>query len=456
MSAAMIVKVFAVLLVSILITRGAVAADEQKPASPAADKASPAALSNRPITDKWALVIGVSRFQDPSIKLKYAAKDAMDFYDYLINHAHFAKDHVKLLVDEEATRENILNQLGDKWLPRVAAPEDLVLIYLSSHGSPSNADIGGLNFLVAHNTDKDSLYASGIPIQDLTRLIKDRVHAERIVVILDACHSGAVRTESKGLYRESNFNADEIAKGTGQLIICSSEPAQRSWESNNYPNGVFTRQFIESLKQKDGGSTLGEAFQMTRDRVAQEVLRDRGELQRPVLKSAWSGSELVLSAVPTAPRPGLEETAVSLVNRKNESQFVQTNAPAIPPAAAVQPLASASTQKSESSLAKLLDGIAPVWTVGESLWGFQYKGTWRWDRGKEEFDAVYDNGTMATIKIVQYDGHNIVMTSRNYAGKHKGHIYKYVGTCTANSAKGKGSWSNSIFAPMTWKWWASW
>ncbi|MBI4534349.1 MAG: caspase family protein, partial [Candidatus Melainabacteria bacterium] len=49
------------------------------------------------VADKWALVIGISRFKDPSVKLKYASKDAKDFYDYLVSQAHFAPDHVKLL-----------------------------------------------------------------------------------------------------------------------------------------------------------------------------------------------------------------------------------------------------------------------------------------------------------------------------------------------------------------------
>lgn len=40
------------------------------------------------VADKWALVIGVSKFKDPAVKLKYASKDAKDFYDYLVNEAH--------------------------------------------------------------------------------------------------------------------------------------------------------------------------------------------------------------------------------------------------------------------------------------------------------------------------------------------------------------------------------
>jgi hypothetical protein len=101
-------------------------------------------VTNRPVRDKWALIVGISNFQDSKLNLKYPAKDAKDFNDYLLKEGHFAADHVKLLTNEQATRANILSELGDKWLPRVANPDDLVVIYISSHGSASDMDIGGV------------------------------------------------------------------------------------------------------------------------------------------------------------------------------------------------------------------------------------------------------------------------------------------------------------------------
>ncbi|MBK8223581.1 MAG: caspase family protein [Candidatus Obscuribacter sp.] len=154
-------------------------------ASTIAGASTDKAKINRPIKDKWALVIGISEFQDTSINLKYAAKDARDFAQFLVKECKFAPDHVRLLINKNATRENILAEIGDKWLPRVANPDDLVLIFVSSHGSPSKVDLNGVNYLVAHNTDKNSLYATGVPMQDLMRMIKDRVHSDRVVLMID-------------------------------------------------------------------------------------------------------------------------------------------------------------------------------------------------------------------------------------------------------------------------------
>ncbi len=280
---------------------------EIKVASRTADKKAEAEAKpeDKPVKDKWALIIGISKFKDSSLNLRYPSKDAKDFYDYLIGDGKFQKDHVKLLLDEQATRGNILAELGDKWLPRVAAPDDLVLIYISSHGSSSDMDVGGVNYLLAHDTEPDSLYASGLPMQDLTRIIKGRVHSDRVVLILDACHSGAAEPESKGLVRVKNVDAEAIAQGTGQLVISSSLPSQVSWESKEVPNSVFTRYLIDGLKSKGEKTTLGEAFGFMKDKVQQEVLRARGVLQTPVLKSKWQGSDIIISAPPIEPRIGM-------------------------------------------------------------------------------------------------------------------------------------------------------
>ncbi|MBZ0184964.1 MAG: tetratricopeptide repeat protein, partial [Candidatus Obscuribacterales bacterium] len=258
---------------------------------------------NRPIKDKWALVVGISKFQDPAINLKYAAKDATDFANYLIKEANFAPDHVRLITNEKATSEEIMSQLGDKWLPRVANPDDLVLIFFSSHGSPTQMDVSSVNYLVAHNTDKNSLYATGIPLQQFADTIKNRVHSDRVVLLMDACHSGAA-VGAKGIFRNFGVDANQVAQGTGQMVICSSGSNQTSWESKRYENGVFTHYLIEGLKKDP---KLGNVFDFMKSKVQEEVQLDRnGEVQTPVLQSKWQGNDLTISVPPAAPRAGVQ------------------------------------------------------------------------------------------------------------------------------------------------------
>lgn len=295
----------------------------------AEETAEPKKVINQPIRDKWALIVGISQFKDSKINLHYASKDAKDFYNFLIKENNFAPDHVQLLTDGSATRANILSLLGSKWLPRVAEPNDLVVIYFSSHGSPSSLDVGGVNYLVAYDTDVSDLYATGIAMQDLARIIKERVHCDRIICLLDACHSGGASPSSKGLTRTGNVDVEKIVQGTGQLVISSSQPDQRSWESSRYDGSVFTKHLIDGLRKNGRSTKLGEAFSYLESETQREVLRDRGVMQSPVMKSRWQGDDLIIGVPPASPSPGL--TGLDLPDAVPEA------APAAPAAKSASP-----------------------------------------------------------------------------------------------------------------------
>lgn len=268
-----------------------------------------------PISDKWAVVVGISEFAKPSLNLKYAAKDASDFKNFLVSKCHFAPDHIRLLTNQNATKNKIMDVLGDSWLPRVTLPADLVVIYISSHGSPSSLDVAGVNYIVAHDTDPEKLFTTGIPIQHLAETIRERVHSKRVLIVLDACHSGAASGESKGLQRTANVDASAFAQGTGHAVICSSSRSESSWESKNQPNGVFTKALIDAFASKGESTKLTDAFGKLKEKVQTQVAAERGVMQTPVLEaSKWKGDELILAAVPASPRPApivVEESAAT-------------------------------------------------------------------------------------------------------------------------------------------------
>jgi uncharacterized caspase-like protein len=261
--------------------------------------------------------VGISNFKDPSINLRYAAKDATDFRNYLINEAHFAPDHVKLLTDKAATREGIVSNLGDQWLRRVADCNDMVVVYISTHGSQADKQTSNENFLIPYETNFSNLLLTGIPMQWLTSALKDLVHCDHVVMILDVCHGGAAapseeegqtkptvdsdaKPGGKGLVRE--IDPRQLKVGNGQIVVASSEANQLSWESKSYPNGVFTRRLIEALRQRGDKTGLTEAFENMKLKVEEEVLRDRAEVQTPIIFRKWQGEDAILGVLPAKPR----------------------------------------------------------------------------------------------------------------------------------------------------------
>lgn len=257
----------------------------------------------KPVGNKYALVIGISNFEDKSINLRYAAKDATDFANFLTTRGNFRAENVKLLTDEHATRQGIIDALGKKWLGAKANSNDLVIIYVSSHGSPAKEEANKNNFLVAYDTNKNSLLATGIPMQWLSQIIKDEVRSDRIVLVLDVCHSGAARQGEKTIFREPGINLRNVTFGAGQSILCSSLADQVSWESKKYPNSVFTKRLIEGLVSQGDKTTLVQAYDYIKDKVESEVMTDRGERQTPILDtSLWEGDNVMI-AVPIETQP---------------------------------------------------------------------------------------------------------------------------------------------------------
>jgi hypothetical protein len=260
--------------------------------------------ADRPIRDKWAIIVGIDNFEDQKIpKLRYSTKDAIDFYKFLETSGNFKRDHMRLLLNEKATQRRILTELATLFLHRVAEPDDLVVVFFSTHGSPTEEGPGGNNYLVAYDTSIDELFATGVSMQAIMSTLKERINSDRILLVLDACHSGATTVGAKGMTRAANFDAESIAQGSGQLVICSSEPSERSWESKRAPNGVFTKKLMEGLTKNGPNTRLADAFSYLQSQVQKEVKEDRGAMQKPILKSKWNGAELLPLVAPTAPQP---------------------------------------------------------------------------------------------------------------------------------------------------------
>ncbi|MBX9571124.1 MAG: caspase family protein [Candidatus Obscuribacterales bacterium] len=263
-----------------------------------------------PVADKWALVVGLGKFQDSrSLNPLKSAKDAKDLCNYLTTEANFAPDHVRMLVNEHATLKRVKSELN-KFLAHVARPDDLVVIYFSSHGSSGASDVRGDNYICLYDTQCDDLFSTALEMQSLINVVKNRIISRRILLVLDCCFAG--NTSAKAFGKTGNFDAAQIAQGTGQVVLCSSAPNQMSCESVRYQNGVFTRQFINGMRSQGTMTTIDDAFRYTRNAVANEVREDSGLSQTPVMNGAWKGPKMRLALPPAAPRPIPASVAYSL------------------------------------------------------------------------------------------------------------------------------------------------
>jgi hypothetical protein len=204
----------------------------------------------------WVVSIGIGKYQSPRIPaLKYAINDAIAFVDYMKKYNQIQDDHIWLLTDEDATLRNLKSTLGDK-IRKKAGKNDTVFIFYAGHGAPevdpNSPDGDGLEkYILPNDTSPESLYSTALPMKEI-REIFNRIIAERVVFITDACYSGATggRTFSFKRHRSNvseNF-LDRISQGKGRVILCACGANEPALEDDNLKHGVFTYYLLEGLK----------------------------------------------------------------------------------------------------------------------------------------------------------------------------------------------------------------
>ncbi|HEY0141355.1 MAG TPA: caspase family protein [Thermoanaerobaculia bacterium] len=261
------------------------------------------------VREKYAIVVGVSEFQNSSYNLRYAAKDASDFaralQDPAIGRFKADPEHVRLLVNGSATVSNIRTAIND--VAKDARPEDIVVMYFSSHGTAAANDVADddakSGYIVTHETDISNLYGTAFPMEELRRVVEKRIRACRVVLFLDTCFSGdtvkpAAAAGSKMMsIGIADSSKERIAQGVGRVVIASSRNDEQSWESSRQPNSFFTLHLIDALRAKGGLADITTIFTQLQRTVPRAVKAELQQRQTPVM---WPEGQRIDIVVGTA------------------------------------------------------------------------------------------------------------------------------------------------------------
>lgn len=255
---------------------------------------------------RWALVVGISQFADSNIPpLKYTAEDAKLFAATLEQPGGggFAADHIRTLVDGEATTTNI--RAGLNWVARNAKPEDLVVIFVATHGSARTLDsVAGANYLVTQDTkvgpknDQDLLFGSALPMNDLVATVANRIRSLRTAIFIDTCYSGSAQAGGHG-ESVSDRDLKRFGQGQGRMILSAAGASQESRESDAFHHGYFTYFLVQALQGQKQPQMLSAVYQQVATAVAARVLQDTSPLsehQDPVLSRSSAETDFALAA----------------------------------------------------------------------------------------------------------------------------------------------------------------
>ena len=235
----------------------------------------------------WVLAIGVGQYRDLQVPaLPYARSDAEHVRKWFTNLGitGMKSDNVHVLFDEQATRENLLSQID--WVRRKALPEDLVFVYFAGHGAPELAPDGtnvDAKYLVLYDTNPDQLYATGFPLDELTRRL-DGVKAKTQVVILEACYAGPVGQEVLKKTPTADLEIkprliQQLGEKGGRVILSASSGRQMALGSEEIKGGLFTHYLLNAWG--DGSDRLlSEQFDEAKYQV-RRASNQLGSLQEP-------------------------------------------------------------------------------------------------------------------------------------------------------------------------------
>ncbi|CAN5129871.1 hypothetical protein BH10PSE7_BH10PSE7_37530 [soil metagenome] len=231
----------------------------------------------------YAVVVGVSAYDDPDLHLKYAAQDADDFAAALKRQEGgiYGKVEVKLLTDDKASRDDIVEAL--EWLEGEVRARDVGMVFMAGHGVTDNKQ---RFYFLPFDVDMQKLRSTAVSRDDLLETMSGL--AGKALMFIDACHSAnSLDGEQKrGVGADITQVVNELSSTeNGVVMFASSTGRQVSIENDRWKNGAFTEALIEGLGGAadyvpDGKLTIAELDLWLSDRV--KVLTDKR--QAPVVR----------------------------------------------------------------------------------------------------------------------------------------------------------------------------
>jgi hypothetical protein len=197
------------------------------------------------------LTIGISAYNEDyakNLRLHYADRDAHDLASAIANTQEglYSRVDAQALLDKDANRGGILRGLDTlrKEMER-GGGNDLAVVHFSGHGMT----IDGTLYLLPYDTDAREavgIKSTALSIDMLKgELLKLAEHG-RVLVLLDACHSGATTLDGSGKAVDAAALRHELA-AANVTVLTSSGGREASLEDDAWQHGAFTRALLDAL-----------------------------------------------------------------------------------------------------------------------------------------------------------------------------------------------------------------
>ena len=222
-------------------------------------------IGEKPKPTLHLFAVGVSDYPASDLQnLNYAAKDAQDFVQTISESDIEMYKEVKphLIVNKDAKAAILRTRLTE--LSQRVSQDDVVMLYFSGHGINQNDE----KYFITYDASAEEYY-NGLSFEFIKRRMLDMVAKHcRVIVFMDACHSGAM-FGIKGSMKEITFATP------GVIGFYSSTANEKSAEMEKLQNGVFTNVLLSGLKggavNKEGQITIQQLSSFISNQVADKT-----------------------------------------------------------------------------------------------------------------------------------------------------------------------------------------
>jgi hypothetical protein len=257
------------------------------------------------LSEKWALLVGINDYKSSMISdLSGCVNDVEMMRTLLMTKFEFPGDHIRMITNENATHEGIVDALEEHLIGN-AGPNDIVVFHYSGHGSqmPDNNDDETDGFdetLVPHDSRQGGVY--DISDDEINGLLKTlSAITPNVTFIFDACHSGtAVRAAGKkrGIAADrrtpppvqANAHAvrgvsqgrnDIRAADLNYVLISGCTSKQSSFEhradGNDY--GALSYFLVDALNRSGAGATYRDIMDVVKGNVQAHYFNQSPQLE---------------------------------------------------------------------------------------------------------------------------------------------------------------------------------
>ena len=251
----------------------------------------------------YAVVAGISSYENDALNLRFAAKDAEDFAtalelggkrlfgpDQVQLHLLTTSDHPRALAPTKANFEKVFAAL------RKAKPGDVLVVYLAGHGVALQQGSDLYCYLTANARTLDPQDFSDLAVRTATTVSSEelaewikQIPALKQVLILDTCAAGAAvvkLTEKRDISGDQIRAIERFKDRTGFHVLMGCSADRVSYEASQYAQGLLTYSLLQGMRgaslRDEQFVDVSKLFQYAADRVP-ELAQNIGGVQRPVV-----------------------------------------------------------------------------------------------------------------------------------------------------------------------------